>query len=227
MIRLLLIRHGKTDWNAQHRYQGQIDVPLNHAGCRQAAALARRLQDEDLSAIYTSDLQRARQTAQEIATPHGLSVWTEPRLREMSFGDWEGLTYAQIQARGPEKMARWFADPVRVPPPGGETLTRLAERVRAALDDIVRACANQTVALVSHGGTVRILLCAAMGLDLRAQWRFGLSNASLSELRLYDTNVVLTKLNDTHHLEPRDRDADLPPHQAGADRKQREDQWDD
>ena len=92
MIRVLLVRHGETDWNAQRRYQGQTDVPLNEAGRRQADALAERLAGEEISAVLSSDRQRARQTALAIAAPHGLPVQEEPRMCEIALGDWEGLT---------------------------------------------------------------------------------------------------------------------------------------
>lgn len=201
MTKLILIRHGETDWNAQRRYQGQSDVPLNDAGHRQAAALAQRLEGVDISAIYSSDLRRARQTASEIASLHPLPVRDEPRLKEISFGRWEGLTYGEIQERWPEEMAAWFADPIQVTPPGGETLAQVAGRVKAALDDIVRTNAGGTVAIVAHGGTLRVLLCAAIEIDPRAQWRFGLSTASISELQVSDSHTVLVRLNDTHHLD--------------------------
>jgi alpha-ribazole phosphatase len=240
MTRLILVRHGETDWNAARRYQGQTDVPLNDTGRRQATALADGLKAQDLSAIYSSDLQRARQTAQAIAAHRGLPIRDDPRLREISFGDWEGLTYAQIQARWPHEMAAWFADPVRVAPRGGETLAQVAGRVQAALDDIVRASADRAVAVIAHGGVLRTLLCTALQLDLRAQWRFGLSNASISELRFYDTDVVLTRLNDTHHLGSDEtgtkRHVNVPPHQAvkaegnppeSRYRQQGREQWED
>ena len=201
MTKLILVRHGETDWNAQRRYQGQSDVPLNDAGHRQAAALAQRLEGVDISAIYSSDLRRARQTATAIASLHPLPVRDEPRLKEISFGRWEGLTYGEIQERWPEEMAAWFADPIQVTPPGGETLAQVAGRVKAALDDIVRANAGGTVAIVAHGGTLRVLLCAAIEIDPRAQWRFGLSTASISELQVSDSHTVLVRLNDTHHLD--------------------------
>jgi phosphoserine phosphatase len=203
MTKLILVRHGMTEWNAQHRYQGQSDVPLNDTGHRQAAALAQRLEGVDISAIYSSDLQRARQTAAEIASFHPLPVRDEPRLGEISFGRWEGLTFDEIQARWPEEMAAWFADPIKVTPPGGETLAQVAGRVKAALDDIVRANTGGTVAIVAHGGTLRVLLCAAIEIDPRAQWRFGLSTASISELQVSDSHTVLVRLNDTHHLDER------------------------
>lgn len=201
MARLALVRHGETAWNAQARYQGRADLPLSDAGQRQAVMLARRLAREEIHAVYASDLQRAWETAVTIAAPHGLPVRAETRLREMDFGDWEGLTYEEVQERYPQALAAWEADPLNVAPPGGETLVQVVARVQSLLDDIVRVHPDQTVLLVGHGGPLRVLLCVAMGLDPRVHWQFRLGIASLSELCLYDGGAMLTGLNDTHHLE--------------------------
>ena len=200
MIRLILARHGETAWNVQHRYQGRTDVELNDAGRRQAAALARRLAQEEIHAIYASDLRRARQTAQAIAGRHGLPVRSAPRLREMSFGAWEGLTYAEIEERDAQTLAAWRADPASVSPPGGETAAQVADRVQAFLDDLARVRQDRTVLLVAHGGTLRMLLCLALGLDFSHFWQLRLDGASLSELCIYESTAVLNYLNDTHHL---------------------------
>jgi alpha-ribazole phosphatase len=201
MARLILVRHGKTAWNAQARYQGRADLPLSDAGRRQAAMLARRLAREEIDAVYASDLQRAWEMAVTVAAPHGLPVRAEPRLLEMDFGDWEGLTYDEVQERYPQALAAWEADPLNMAPPGGETLAHVVARVQSLLDDIVRIHPDHTVVLVAHGGPLRVLLCIVMGLDPRAHWQFRLDVASLSELYLYDEGAVLTGLNDTHHLE--------------------------
>lgn len=201
MARLALVRHGETAWNAQARYQGRADLPLSDAGQRQAVMLARRLAREDIHAVYASDLQRAWEMAVTIAAPHGLPVRAEPRLLEMDFGDWEGLTYDEVQERYPQALAAWEADPLNMAPPGGETLAHVVARVQSLLDDVVRIHPDHTVVLVAHGGPLRVLLCIVMGLDPRAHWQFRLDVASLSELYLYDEGAVLTGLNDTHHLE--------------------------
>ena len=201
VIRLILARHGETAWNAERRYQGQADVPLGETGRRQAAALAQRLaQEEELHALYASDLQRAWETATVIAQPHGLPVRSEPRLREIDFGAWDGLTYSEIGQRYPQPLAAWEADPLSAGPPGGENLSRVTARVRAALDDVARDHQDQTVLLVAHGGSLQALLCLALGLVPRARWQFRLDAASLSELRLYEEDAVLACLNDTCHL---------------------------
>jgi len=229
VIRLILARHGETAWNAEGRYQGQADVPLNETGRRQAAALAQRLAAEGVHAIYASDLQRAWETATTIAEPHGLPVRPEPRLREIDFGAWDGLTYSEIGQRYPKALAAWEANPLSAGPPGGENLSRVTARVRAALDDFASAAKkqlfgktqnpcgvlhftrnsedgvlgahqDQTVLLVAHGGSLQVLLCLALGLVPRARWQFRLDAASLSELRLYEEDAVLARLNDACHL---------------------------
>lgn len=200
MVRLVLVRHGATAWTAQGRFQGQTDVSLSPHGQRQVAALAQRLMTETLHTLYASDLQRAWETAQAIATPHALCVQAEPRLREMAFGHWEGLTYAEIQQCHAQALAAWEHDQLHSAPPGGETLLQMTERVRVAYADIVAAGQDKAVGLVAHGGPLQLLLCLALGLPPQAYWQFAIAPASLSELRVYERGVILTRLNDTHHL---------------------------
>jgi alpha-ribazole phosphatase len=199
--RLFLVRHGETDWNLGRRYQGQSDVPLNDRGLRQAEATARHLAEKEISLIVSSDLRRARQTAEAIALRCKLPVQEDQRLREMSFGAWEGMTHDEIQARWPGEREAWFADPVRIAPPGGETLAQVSDRVRSALDEIVKRSAGGTAVLVAHGGVLRTLICLAVGLDPQVQWRFRIHEASISEVQVYDGTGALVTLNHTHHLE--------------------------
>ncbi len=205
MTRLLLARHGQTARNAAGRYQGQTDVPLNETGRRQAQALAERLASEAIDAVYASDLQRAQATAELVAAPHGLRVQTEPRLREINFGAWEGLTYEEIKTRDPERQAAWYDDPLHTSPPDGETLTQVAERVQAALAEIVQAHPDETVLIVAHGGTLRLTICLALGISPGSYWRFDIDVASLSELNVYENvyeeGAILNVLNDSTHLE--------------------------
>jgi alpha-ribazole phosphatase len=199
MLRLLLVRHGETAWNAAGRFQGQTDLPLSSAGLSQAKALGRVLATERVHALYSSDLQRAWETACMIAASLRLAVQPEPRLREMAFGRWEGLTFAEIEQRDPHALAAWQADPEHVAPPGGETLLHLTDRVTTAFHHLVSHCQEQTVVLVAHGGPLRILLCLALGLVSRSYWQFAITPGSLSELQVYEQGAILTRLNDTHH----------------------------
>ncbi len=203
-MHLLLVRHGETDWNAAKRLQGQTDVPLNTVGQRQAAAVARVLAARTVHAVYASPLQRAWDTAWGIAASLGLTVQPEARLQEMAFGAWEGLTYAEIQQRDPHRLAAWHENPLQVAPPGGETLTQVADRVHTVLRDMGVTCREQTAVLVAHGGPLRILLCLALGLSPQAHWQFAISPASVSELHLYDQGAMLMRLNDTSHLNEAD-----------------------
>jgi alpha-ribazole phosphatase len=201
MMRLLLVRHGETVWNAEARLQGRTDLPLSPLGRQQASALAGVVVTETVHALYASDLRRAWETAEILADPLGLQVQPEPRWREMAFGDWEGLTFAEIQQRDAAALAAWQADPMRIAPPGGETLAQVSERVGAALAGLIATCQERTAVLVAHGGPLRVLLCLALGLPPQAHWRqFMLTPGSLSELYLEAQGAVLMRLNDTHHL---------------------------
>lgn len=154
---LLLIRHGETDWNRCWRYQGHADPPLNRVGRTQAARLARSLNHLRLDALYSSDLRRATATAAALAAGRGLAVLTDPRLRELDFGDWDGETAAAVQAAAGAAWQSWQADPVRQAPPSGETAARLWQRFTCALADC-RRHPSGTVAVVTHGGPLRLLL---------------------------------------------------------------------
>jgi alpha-ribazole phosphatase len=198
-IRLLLTRHGQTDWNAQQRYQGQSDTSLNATGQAQAAALARRLAGEQIDAIYASDLKRAWETARAVGGALNLAARPEPGLREIHFGNWEGLTHQEITSRYPAARAAWIADPERALH-GGESLSQVTARLNGVLARIRREHQNQTVLVVGHGGSITLLICLALELPPQMRWKLRLETTSISELILYDGAAILMRLNDTHHL---------------------------
>jgi len=198
-VRLILVRHGETIWNDERRYQGEADLPLSESGEIQARQVAVRLADEAIDLIYSSDLKRALQTADRVAAVHGTKIIVERRLRELSFGAWEGLTYAEIQERYPQALARWEEEPLVTAPPGGESLNGLVGRVKDFCDDLKRL-EEETVLLVSHGGPLRELICLALGLAPTDYWRLRLDPGSVSELYLYPESAILALLNDRHHL---------------------------
>jgi 2,3-bisphosphoglycerate-dependent phosphoglycerate mutase len=200
-MNLILARHGLTDWNTAQRFQGQSDVPLNDLGRRQAAALAKKMMGEPLKAVISSDLQRARLTAQTIAEQHAVPWVNEPRLREVSFGKWEGLTYAEIQADDPQSLAVWEKDTLSFAPPGGESLAQLAERLCPLLKRLTEQYAGQTVLIIAHGGPLQALICLALGLPVERYWQFHLAPASISRLAFYPAGVIINSLNETGHLE--------------------------
>jgi broad specificity phosphatase PhoE len=161
---ILLARHGQSDWNASHRWQGHADRPLTEKGREQAHALAERLAHVELDAVYSSDLRRAADTAGEVARAQGLELREVSELREVDVGSWSGLTRAEAEARFPEGVARW-----REGFPGwgdGETYEEMTERVLGAVLDIARRHEGARALVVSHGGPIRALHAAALGLDV-------------------------------------------------------------
>jgi broad specificity phosphatase PhoE len=168
MTELWLIRHGQTDWNLDGRYQGQSDVPLNAAGLAQANVFAASLDGRKFSALYSSDLLRAYQTAQVIAQRVGLAVQTDPRLREINQGDWQGRTVDEIRMiyNESKQAHRGLIDPATARAPGGESVLEVSQRMAQAADDIARAVPGGPVLVVSHGLALATLYCQARGIDL-------------------------------------------------------------
>lgn len=156
--RILIIRHGQTDWNAAGRWQGMAQIPLNQVGIAQADALAEHLKDRPITAVYTSDLSRAKETADRIAERHQLSPHADPRWRELNMGAFQGLTYAEIVAKYPEEARSMKQDYMGFSAPEGETRRQLQSRVYEAYLDIVKQEKGPEIAVVTHGGTIRVLL---------------------------------------------------------------------
>ena len=168
MTVLWLLRHGQTDWNLEGRWQGQSqDAPsLNDMGRAQAIAAAGLLQDQKIQAVYSSDLPRARQTAELIAAPLGLTVALEPRLREIHLGEWEGMQYDEIASRYPQDLAERESDPVHSSAPGGELPSEVTERVLIAVDEISKRHPDGSVLIVSHGVALAVIICRAEGFPI-------------------------------------------------------------
>lgn len=203
MTRLLLIRHGETDWNREGRFQGSIDTPLNEAGRAQARAVGGRLQAETIDAVFSSPLARTYDTAREIARPHCLPILTDPNLREISWGKFEGMTRDEISARYPAWQQIFASGSRRYTAPDGETRESLAARVRDAIESIVRMYPDATVAVVTHGGTLSAVMKQVMGLPPHASVHIKFKNCSISELKLNDGHEpVVMRVNDTAHLLP-------------------------
>ena len=168
MTELWLLRHGQTDWNLTGRWQGQAsDAPgLNDMGRAQALALLDQLSNANFSALYSSDLPRARQTAGLIAEPLGLIVAFEPRLREMNLGAWEGMLSSDIEMRYPHEMEERKRDPFHARAPNGESPLEVAGRVIPAVDGIAGKYPNASVLIVSHGVPLAVIICHTQGFPL-------------------------------------------------------------
>ncbi|HVL75508.1 MAG TPA: histidine phosphatase family protein [Noviherbaspirillum sp.] len=204
MTEILIIRHGETAWNAVRRLQGHLDIPLSAEGERQAAALAHALRDEPLDAIYSSDLRRARQTAEAVARARGMTIIVEPGLRERSFGGFEGLLYAEIGARYPAEFAAWKAREFDAGlPPGeraGETLREFFERTVGAVRDILMRDRHRRVAMFTHGGVLECVHRAAQGLRPDRPRDFDILNAGINRLHWDGNRLHLLSWGEVEHL---------------------------
>ncbi len=184
MTRLYLIRHGETDWNIEGRWQGQADVPLNGRGRAQAARTAQALADVGLTRIYSSDLARASETAEALARVTGLPIQFEPRLREIHQGEWQGLLVTEIEARYSEAFHLRKQDPLKVAPPGGETVQQVRERVVSAIEAILQRHPHERVAVVSHGFALAVALVHYQGHPIDEVWDLIPSNGAWQEVEI-------------------------------------------
>jgi probable phosphoglycerate mutase len=207
LTRILAIRHGETAWNVGNRIQGQLDVPLNDVGRWQAGRLGAALADESISVIYTSDLARARATAEAlVAADPQRTLVPDSGLRERHFGMFEGMTWAEIEARWPVESERWRRRDPNFGPTGGETLTQFYERSVAAVRRIAQAHPGETIALVAHGGVMDCLYRAATRVGLQAPRSWQLGNAAINRLLYTGEGFTLVGWHDIGHLEGEARD---------------------
>ncbi|HEU6444271.1 MAG TPA: histidine phosphatase family protein [Gaiellaceae bacterium] len=199
MTTILLARHGESDWNRAQRWQGHADRPLTERGRGQARALAERLAGLELDAVYSSDLVRARETAEIAAAAHGLPVRELEALREVDVGAWSGLTRAEAERLFPDAYRRWVAGDEGWD--DGETYDQLADRVVGAVKAIAAAHPGQRILVVAHGGPIRAIHAAALGVDVHTYRRVHRvePNATLSAVCVEEG--VLTELCRTEDLD--------------------------
>jgi broad specificity phosphatase PhoE len=219
-VRIIFVRHGLTAWNREGRYQGQTDISLSEEGVGQAMAVARRLSTERIDRVYSSDLKRALMTAEHIAAPHGVTVITDRRLRELNFGRWEGLTYEEIGKGWPELQKSWIADPVHFTAPEGESAGELEKRVFEALQDIRQQLltlrkenaaqgdeSTPVGVIVSHGGVIRWLVALLAGSEFGSK---PIQQASISICEISDAGLNMVTWNDSAHLQVGEKIATRP-----------------
>jgi broad specificity phosphatase PhoE len=197
MTDLVLVRHGETVWHADNRYAGVTDVQLTSLGLDQAEQLAGWAAHAGLSAVWTSTLGRAHDTAAPSAAKTGLDLQVDDRLRELDFGEGEGLTAAEMKARFPRARAAFEADPAANPLPGGEDPYVATDRFVAALRDISAAHPSGRVLVVAHTTTIRLTLCRLIGVPLAEYRRLFpyLDNCALTELRMGAGRVAMLQYN--------------------------------
>ena len=195
--RVFIVRHGETDYNAQHRWQGQIDVPLNALGLQQAEKLGTHFKNIDLDAVFSSDLSRAYETALAIAKPKGLDIIKDARLREMALGAFEGLTRPELDERFPQEVESWYASDDYAPP-NGESRSQTLARAYEAWQELIAHEQYETILLLSHGGTMRQLLKKVIPNQMEGI-RFGNTAISLLEKREDGWHGLL--VSQTPHLD--------------------------
>lgn len=196
-LRLLFVRHGTTKANQEKRFLGRLDSPLSEQGEGEVKALAARLKNEKISHVISSPLLRASQTASVIAAEHNLPVTIDERLIELDYGSWDGMTWQEVGMLDFAGRQAWLEDGVSYAPHGGETMTTVAARVGATLQEW-RATINPeagAVVAVFHGAALAAALCTLLDTPLRGLWPYRAKPASLSEVQWFDAGPVLTRFN--------------------------------
>lgn len=202
LTKMLLVRHGETIWNHTCRYQGHTDIELSETGRKQAKLLAAELKKEKVKAVYSSDLKRAYETASILASLHNLPVQVTEQLREINFGEWEGLTYQEIMEKYKDLASEWYQYPGKVRLPGGENFEELKGRAYSAALDLMYQNDPGTIIVVAHGGTIRAIICGILDIDLNHAFQIRQDNTALNIIDYHPENgyIVLSLLNGISHL---------------------------
>ncbi len=200
MGRLYLVRHGESEWNILSKVQGQSNISLTDKGREQARKVAERLVNEKIDLIFSSDLNRAFETAQIIGKNLNLEVNGFKELREIKFGVWEGLTTKEIEEKYMKEHILWMTEPHKLNLPEAERLIDLQERLLKIVNYLVKENVNKNILIVSHGTAIKTLILGILGIDLSVYNRLSISNVSLSIIEYRDYSPVLRVLNDTSHL---------------------------
>lgn len=200
MSRLLLVRHGETELNSAQRYWGRTDVKLSAAGLRQVERLRDLLAAEKIDAVYSSQLSRARVTAETIISGHSLEIVTCPELQEVNFGKLEGLTFAEVSKLYPEVTRLWIERDPGLRYPDGESIREFNRRVSRFVSRLEKHTPEETLLVVAHSGSLRVLICHLLGVEVEHWRQFRLDLASLSILETYPQGAIINQLNDVCHL---------------------------
>ncbi len=200
-MRMIIVRHGESEWNRIHRYQGQIDAPLSELGLRQAEALAERLKNETIAAIFASPLQRAALTAEAIARYHPtVPFYREPALLEINHGEWQGKYAHEIVEQYAEGLREWRQHPTRSQMPGGESFSNVLKRTLDFQERIRHEYQNRTVLVSTHDVVIKILVADALGMNMDRLNRIWVTNASISVIEYGEDLPYLVSLSEACHL---------------------------
>lgn len=200
MGKLYLVRHGESEWNILSKVQGQSNTNLTSVGREQAKKVAKRLVEEKIDIIFSSDLNRALDTARIIGKTFGLEVNTFEELREIKFGIWEGLTTQEIVDKYTKEHLIWMKEPHNLNLPEAEKLIDLQERLLRIVNTIMKDNKDKNILIVSHGASIKALILGILGIDISFYNKLTISNTSLSIIEYRDYSPVLRVLNDANHL---------------------------
>jgi broad specificity phosphatase PhoE len=200
VARLLLVRHGLTEFNEGRRFLGHSDIELSAAGYKQAEKLRDYLTDEKIDVVYSSGLKRAVETAEIILAERDLNIIVCPELQECNYGSCEGLTFGEINSRYPDVAAMCIDFSLELAFPEGECFTDFFERTSRFIERLNDHKLSETILILSHNGPLKILLCRLLGIDDNHWWQFRVSTASLSIMEISPRGAILTRLNDVSFL---------------------------
>jgi alpha-ribazole phosphatase len=203
LTKLYLIRHGETEGAETRRYKGHIDVPLSENGIRQIKKLSEHIIENSspgLSSVYCSDLSRAVKSAEIIAKPFGVKPVIMKDLKERNFGVWEGMSFEEIEEKYPHDFKAWAENPLKFSPLNGETTVEVRDRAMRALDLILKKNKGEEIAVVSHGGITRVMLCELLGIPLENIFRIEQGFAALNIIEFWDMYPVVKLINYEHTI---------------------------
>jgi broad specificity phosphatase PhoE len=206
MTRIILVRHGQTAWNVGtssaegERFRGRIDLPLNERGRAQAQALAERLAEEPIAAIYASPLQRAIETVEPTSRRLGLTVQPLEGIIDINYGDWQEHPHSEVARLYPFLYRQWLQEPHLVRPPEGESLEEVRDRAMAALHQVMARHQDQAILVAAHQVVNKVLVCAMLGLDNSHFWRIRQDNGCLNVFDYREDVFTAILINDTCHL---------------------------
>ena len=200
MVKIMLTRHGKTAWNEIRKVQGHSDIELTAEGVAQAELLAKNCPLEKVSAIYSSDLSRAKTTAEILAKKFNLPVQLEKNLREVNFGDLEGKTLAEFEKEDPQNFYNFFNKPDELKIKNAETFQELQARAFAAVKKIIAAHHDENIIIVAHGAINRVILCSILEIPIRKMWSLSQFNTAVNLIRCDDGFFTVDLINGTAHL---------------------------
>lgn len=200
MKKIYFVRHGESLWNKTSKIQGALDIPLSKTGKKEAKLIASRFKNKEVDAIYSSKLSRAVDTAKKIGEIKGLKINEIEELKEISFGDWEGLCMEDIKENRKEELEKWIFTPEKQKFKNGESLKDVSIRTKKVLKEILNNTKDKNIVIVAHSGAIKVMVLDLLGIPLKYYKNMSLGNVSLSLVEQRDYNNVLVKFNDRNHL---------------------------